>query len=228
MKIDKFLDAVINACGEVSDAAYRAKRVHVWHSADGRVTPITEMDDTWLRNAIGCVERGKAKGTKYTRVLPFMRAELMRREAERHPMRFVRVPPTGDVFGPNRAEVRADSAHERLNAHAEKLVELDSKVKQLSRNQTHELAPSDDALGRRIDKQAESLRKAHDRLAALEDGGAGAYSAREAHRRITDLRATMITREQFTRAFEYLESTLPHYWRDVRNVFGNFRRGLGL
>lgn len=81
--LDRALDCVIAICADISDAAYAAKSVHVWYSADGRVTPITEMDDQWLRNAIGCVERGKANGKKYARVLPFMRAELADRETRR-------------------------------------------------------------------------------------------------------------------------------------------------
>lgn len=147
--IDRACDTVINVCGAVSDAAYRAKSVHVWHSADGRVTPLAEMDDGWLRNAIGCVERGKAKGAKYTRVLPFMRAELADRMNRAHPWRVVttgRTPanphpidgsdtaeryPSNDMFttAGYLAPKGARKVVARLDAQARKLTELDTSSK---------------------------------------------------------------------------------------------------
>jgi len=81
LNIDNQLRRLIGVLATAQDYVYRAQAVPVWTSADGRVTPITEMDDTWLRNAIGVVERGVARSPRTTRVLPAMRAELARRKA---------------------------------------------------------------------------------------------------------------------------------------------------
>lgn len=94
MNIDNGLRKVVSALATAQDYIYRAQAVPAWVSADGRVTPITEMTDQHLRNAIGVVERGVARGSKHTRALPAMRAELARRDAVRtHPFDFR--PPSG-------------------------------------------------------------------------------------------------------------------------------------
>jgi hypothetical protein len=84
---DDVLRRVIGVLSTAQDYLYRAQAVPVWVSADGRVTPITEMDDRWLANAIGVCERGMIVGKRSTRALPAMRAELARRRATPTPMR---------------------------------------------------------------------------------------------------------------------------------------------
>lgn len=78
-RLDHVLAHVVDACAAVSETAYRGMSVHTWRSTDGRITPITQMDDRWLANAIGACERNP--GENRTRVLPHLRAELARRQA---------------------------------------------------------------------------------------------------------------------------------------------------
>lgn len=95
-RLDKKLRKLIDVLATAQCYLYRAQSVPVWVSADGRVTPITEMETQWLRNSIGVVERGVARGGHATRALPAMRAELARREAER---RAAPVPSCDNVIG---------------------------------------------------------------------------------------------------------------------------------
>jgi hypothetical protein len=205
-KIDKVLDRVIEACGAVSDAAYRARSVHVWHSADGRVTPITEMDDRWLANAIGCVERGKANKTTHTRVLPFMRAEL----ARRHPMRVVASNPH-PIDG-------SDTSSIVPSPYMPGLASVERRVTQLEVNQRNQLAPADAALGQRIDVLAgrveEWQRGARARRAAREAIEARVYSVEVSLARVVS-------------AFEHMRDEVSSSkWRNtMREIVSYMRTG---
>lgn len=77
--IDDRIRRVIEWLAVAQEYLYRAQAVPAWTSADGRVTPITELDDQHLENCIRLIERNAPHAAKRSHMLPALRLERERR-----------------------------------------------------------------------------------------------------------------------------------------------------
>ncbi len=77
---DRLLRWLIERFSALVVSCYKAQKVPVWRSADGRVRLISQMDDQHLFNAIGVLQRQHVDG-KQQAVYPYLIAEKKKREA---------------------------------------------------------------------------------------------------------------------------------------------------
>ena len=76
---DELIRWAIRKLGRLHEHLYLMQSVPLWHSSDGSVRPISDMDDQHLRNAVCRLEREYPSDKYRQPALPYLRAEMKRR-----------------------------------------------------------------------------------------------------------------------------------------------------
>ena len=200
LNIDNQLRRLIGVLATAQDYVYRAQAVPTWTSADGRVIPITEMDDRHLQNAINLIERGAPHSLKRARVLPALHAESERR-------RVVKLRAQGrgpDGYGLGATTGRTSSAARPADAGEVAALQLDHRgllrrVQILERKSEQDAPNYDHAIGEAL-KRTRDLREWYTRLQATFDSTRALMCQRcgQTEQRLSGLEAAGSERDAFT------------------------------
>ena len=80
---DELVRLAIRQVGKIQTWLYYQQSVPLWHSSDGSVRPISDMDDTHLHNAINRLRREYPSDDYRQPALTFLLAEAAARRKDR-------------------------------------------------------------------------------------------------------------------------------------------------